>query len=218
MIKAVIFDFDGTLMNTLPTIAYYGGCALAEIGKEPIGEDEYKYFVGNGRDLLIHRMLGYYNADTPENFEIVGKKYDQGYEGDSLYKTVIYDGILELVDKLKKQGIRVCILTNKPHNVAVDVIHKVFGKDTFDIYYGQREGVAVKPSPESAWEIARELGFKNEECAFVGDTIVDVTTGKSAGMYAVGVLWGFREREELLEADAIISEPSELIEVIKKVK
>jgi phosphoglycolate phosphatase len=217
MIKAVIFDFDGTLMNTLPGIAHFCNTALKEVGLPPIETDKFRYFVGNGRDVLIHRILDHYNADTPDNYEKAGKKYDDEYENDILYGTVIYDGIMDLIGALKKDGIKVGILTNKPHDVAVQIIKTVFG-DSFDIYYGQREGIPTKPSPDGALAIARELGFKAEECAFAGDTIVDVTTGKKAEMYTIGVLWGFRDEDELKAADAIAKEPKDIYDIIKKVK
>ena len=101
MIKAVIFDFDGTLMNTLPGIAHFCNTALKEVGLEPIETDKYRYFVGNGRDVLIHRILEYYNADTAENYKTAGMRYDEEYEKDILYGTVVYDGIMYLLAKLK---------------------------------------------------------------------------------------------------------------------
>lgn len=217
MIKAVIFDFDGTLMDTLPGISSFCNKGLKAVGLPPIETEKFKYFVGNGRDLLIHRILEYYNNDTPENYEIAGKIYDDEYEKDILFGTVVYDGIRELLKTLKDKGIKIGILTNKPHNVAVNIIETVF-PDTFDIYFGQREGVPTKPSPDGALEIAKELGLDPAECAFVGDTIVDVTTGINAGMYAIGVLWGFRKKEELMAANAIVDKPFKIYETIKNLK
>ena len=214
MIKAVIFDFDGTLMNTLPGIAHFCNAALASVGLDPIETDEFRYLVGNGRDILIHRILDRFNADTEENYKTAGKVYDEEYEKDILFGTVIYDGIFELTSELKKNGIKTGILTNKPHDVAVMIINKVFG-DTFDIYYGQRPGVPIKPDPAGALAIARELGYKPEECAFVGDTAVDVETGKNAGMFTIGALWGFRSADELKPADALAESPKVVFDIIK---
>lgn len=217
MIKAVIFDFDGTLMNTLPGIAHFGNTALAEIGLAPVEEEKYKYFVGNGRDKLIHRMLDFYGADTPENFEIVGKKYDFLYEGDVMYGSVIYDGIPELLDSLRSAGIKTAMLSNKPDNVAQMLIEKNFcGK--FDICYGQRYGVPTKPNPAAALEIAEFVKASPEECMFVGDTNVDVSTGKNAGMHTVGVLWGFRGKDELEDAEFIAAVPKDIANAVKKIK
>lgn len=214
MIKAVIFDFDGTLMDTLPAIAYFGNTALAEAGLAPIETEKYKYLVGDGRDILIHRILDYHNAYTPSNYEKVGKKYDNEYEKDILFNTVVYEGITEMLNILKENHIKIAILTNKPHDIAAEIIHTVFGH-TFDLFYGQRTGMPIKPAPDGALAIADELGFSPEECAFVGDTIVDITTGKNAGMYTIGVLWGFRDLDELSVANAVVQKPNEIIQIIK---
>lgn len=217
MIKAVIFDFDGTLMNTLPGIAYFGNTALESVGLEPVETDKFRYFVGDGRNLLIHRMLAFRNADTPENYEAAGAKYDEEYEKNYLFKSEIYDGIPELLEKLRRDGIKTAVLSNKPDNVATQIIDAVF-KGKFDIYHGQRPGIPTKPSPDAALEIASELGAAPEECVFVGDTIIDVTTGKNAGMHTIGVTWGFREKSELEDADSIAEIPSDIYEAIKNLK
>lgn len=217
MIKAVIFDFDGTLMDTLPGIAHFCNTALASLGEEPIEIEKFKYFVGNGRTILIERTLSHRNALTDENLKKAIEIYDAEYGRDILFGTVVYDGIMELLQKLKNDGCKLGILTNKPHDVAVMIIKKVFG-DMFDGYYGQLDDVPIKPAPDGALRLAEDFGFSPEECAFVGDTIVDVTTGNNAGMYSIGVLWGFREEEELREAKAIAKVPEDVYEIVKKVK
>lgn len=214
--KAIIFDLDGTLTDTLTAISHFGNLALTANGFEAIEKNEYKYLVGNGRDVLIHRMLAYHNADTEENFEKVGKVYDKHYEADPMYKTDAYDGIKEVLSALKKRGIKLAVCTNKPDNVAQDVIKLVFGDDAFDFVCGVYDGGLPKPDPSRALVIAQKLGVKPEECLFTGDTYVDMHTAKNAGMTALGVLWGFRDREELIEAgaDIIISSPDEYINYI----
>lgn len=217
MIKAVIFDFDGTLMNTLPGIAHFGNEALKEIGAEPIAEEKYKYFVGDGRNKLIRRMLEHYGANTDENYEKVGKKYDFLYEADVMYGSVVYDGIQSLLERLADFGVKCAMLSNKPDNVAQMLVRENFaGK--FDICFGQRDGVPTKPNPRAALEIAEKLGVPPEECLFVGDTSVDVLTGKNAGMLTCGVLWGFRDREELKIADYLANKPEDVFETVKKIK
>lgn len=217
MIKAVIFDFDGTLMNTLPGIAYFGNSALAEAGLPPIDEEKYKYFVGNGRDKLIHRMLEFYGADTAENFEKVGKKYDCLYEADASCKSVVYDGIYELLDKLCGAGIKTAVLSNKPDNVIQMLAAENF-EGKFDVCLGRRAEMPHKPDPRSALEIAEAVGAAAEECLFVGDTCVDISTGKNAGMYTAGVLWGFRDVSEFSEADFIVGNAAEIFDAVKKIK
>ena len=218
MIKAVLFDLDGTLSDTIHTIAYYGNLALSTHGFPEIPTETYKKLVGNGRDLLIHRMLEYHNADTEENYIKVGKKYDDEYENDVMYLTKPYDGTPELLKDLKKDGIKCAVLSNKPHNVTGPVVELLFGKGTLDLCAGAKQGIPIKPAPDGALEIAKELGLSPEECIFVGDTYVDITTGKNAKMKTIGVLWGFRDEEELKNAgaDFIVSHPSEIYDIIKK--
>ncbi len=217
MKKLCIFDLDGTLSNTIPAIEYFGNTALAKYGFSPISADRYKKLVGNGRDLLIHRMLEENNADTPENYDKVGAAYDAGYEADPLYLTSPYDGIMELLDNLKAKGIKIAVLSNKPDNVCVDVVKLFFG-ERFDAIYGQKEGIPVKPAPDGALMICDELGEKPCDTIFIGDTYVDITTGKDAGMETIGVLWGFRDEEELRGAGAtyIVEQPSEISDIISK--
>lgn len=216
MIKSVIFDFDGTLMNTLPTISYFGNLALSSVGLDAIEPEKFRYFVGDGRDLLIHRMLEFHNADNYENYITVGKKYDEEYENNYLFKSIVYENIPELLSKLRKKGIKTAVLTNKPHNVAVQIINSVF-VDMFDIYYGQRPGIPTKPSNDAALEIAEKLNANPEECAFVGDTAVDIQTGKNSGMYTIGVLWGFRDADELKNADIIVNHPLEIFDFVTNI-
>lgn len=217
MTKLCIFDLDGTLTNTIPAISHFGNSALLKFGFPEIPMDRYKLLVGNGRDLLIHRMLEEFDADTEENYVNVGKAYDAGYEADPLYKTAPYDGIIELLDSLKNSGIKIAVLTNKPDNVAQDVVKLFFG-DRFDLIVGQKPGVKIKPNPDGAFFIAKELGAQTSETVFIGDTYVDISTGKNAGMKSVGVLWGFRDEAELLDAgaDYIVAHPREIADIILK--
>ena len=119
---------------------------------------------------------------------------------------------------MKKQGLKTAVLSNKPHVQTIDVIETLFGKESFDVIYGQREGVPIKPDPAGVFEILRELGMTSEELLYLGDTATDMNTGKSAGAFTVGALWGFRDRKELEEshADVIIAHPLELLDYIDK--
>lgn len=216
MIKLAIFDLDGTLLNTLPTIAYYGNKALGEYGLPPIEQERYKALIGNGRDLLIHRMLAETGDDTPDLYEKVGAVYDGAYEADQLYMTELYDGIEGLLKNLKGKGVRLAVLSNKPDNVVKPIVEKMFG-GMFDEVWGKRADYPVKPAPDAAFEILRSLGIGVDETAFIGDTAVDIKTGKNAGFLTVGVEWGFRGREELEQAgaDVIVKHASEIAEKLK---
>lgn len=217
MTKLCIFDLDGTLTDTLPALAHFCNSALSAYGFSELPTERYKKLVGNGRDILIHRILAENNADTPENYEKVGKVYNEAYAKDPLYKTKPYDGIMELLDNLIKNDVKIAVLSNKQHDVAVDVVRLFFG-DRFDIAYGQREGFKLKPDPTSAVEIAEMLKAKISDTFFIGDTNVDIQTGKNAGMKTIGVLWGFRDEEELSSAgaDYIVAKPEEILDIILK--
>ena len=220
MIKAVIFDLDGTVTDTLSTIAYFGNFALFTHGFKEIPEEHYKFFAGNGKKVLIERMLGFWGDYTEEEFKKVEKTYDDAYEGDPIGKTTVFDGILPLLSDLHDRGIKTAINSNKPHNVALMVLDSLFPQGSIDNIYGQIDGIPNKPDPLLALRLAKEFGVEPSECLFVGDTSVDMQTAKNAGMTAVGVLWGFREEPELKGsgADYIITNPAEILDIILKIE
>lgn len=215
-IKVCIFDLDGTLTNTIRAIAHFGNLALDAVGLGAISVEDYKRYVGDGRDKLIHRMLDAHNSDTPELFIKARDIYDAGYENDYLYDTDAYDGIKELIAELKARGIKLAVCTNKPDNVAHFVVNTIFGADCFDMVAGVIDGMPTKPDPYNALRIADKLGVTPDECIFLGDTNVDISTAKNAKMTAVGVLWGFRAQTELIQAgaDYIIDAPHKLLQLI----
>lgn len=219
MIKAVIFDLDGTISDTISTITHYCNVTLEYCGFEPIGEDKIKYFVGDGKKKLIHRLIGYYNADTPQMFEKAEKKYDSEYERDVVYETKPFDGICSLIAELRKNGLKTAVLSNKPDNVTVMITDIMF-KGLFDVCHGKREGIDTKPNPQGALLTAEELGVKPTECVFVGDTNVDIFTAKNSDMISIGVLWGFRDFDELKNAgaDHIVNKPNEILDIILKIE
>lgn len=196
-----IFDLDGTLLNTLPTIAHYGNSALKEFNFPEIEPERYKHLIGDGRDILIHRMLGEFDADTDDNFQKVRTAYDTLYEADYMYLAKPYPYIEELLTALKDNNIKLAVLSNKPDNVAGAIVKEVFG-DTFSEVWGKRSDYPTKPDPTAALEICRLLGELPKDTVFIGDTSVDVNTGKNAGMFTVGAEWGFRDRKELEDAGA----------------
>ncbi len=209
--KAYIFDLDGTLVDTLSSIAFYGNKALAKYGFGAIDLDRYKILVGNGRDKLIHRMLREFCADTEENYRLVGEEYDRLYEADVVCLARPYPGVVDMLTNLKSRGDYLAVLSNKPDNVVVPIVSELF-PGLFDLVYGYRKNVALKPEPEGAFLVAKELGVEASECIFIGDTDNDILTGVNAGMKTVGVLWGFRDERELKAAgaDYIVSSAKEI--------
>lgn len=142
--------------------------------------------------------------------------YTTEYEKDSLYLTKPFIKVNETLKVLKEKNMKTGVVSNKPHGAVCDVIESIFEKGTFDSYMGISEGIKTKPDPESVLKMASEFGVSADECVYVGDTNVDMQTGKNAGMFTVGVLWGFRDYDELEKngADMIISEPSELLKLV----
>lgn len=214
MYKCCIFDMDGTLADTIHSIAYFGNNALAEIGLPPIDTETYKILVGNGAEILIHRALDHYGCDTKENFDKVFPKYKSDYDADFMYLTKPYDGIMELLKELKSRQIKIAILSNKPHPTAKKVSDLMFGDELIDICRGETPEVPIKPDPKGLFLLLDEFSCKPEECIYIGDTGTDVETGKAAGAFTIGVLWGFRQASELKDADAIISHPGEILSFI----
>ena len=215
--KAYIFDLDGTLANTLTSIAYFGNRALEIYGYQPIEEQKYRYMVGNGAKILVRRMLRENGIDSEQAFNRVLSLYNQSYDDNPLYLTVPYAGVPETLKKLKSNNIKLAVLSNKPHNTTCKVAEKLFGSHLFDLVYGQREGVPLKPNPEPLLSVIRELGVNPTECVYVGDTATDIQTGKSADVFTVGVLWGFRDEAELREnhADAVIATANQLLDFME---
>lgn len=232
MIRGVIFDLDGTLADTLESIAYCTNRALSDFGFAAIGTERFKRFVGDGARMQVARALraagdtegaerlpcpdsdGFWTA--PVHLETVYDRYMRYFEKDCMYRVVPYAGILELLKKLRERGILTAVCSNKPHPNTQKVLADLFPGYAFDAVQGQEEGLPRKPAPDGVWRILEKLSLKREETLYVGDSGVDMDTGAAAGLRTVGVLWGFREKEELLahRADALIAEPMQLLSLI----
>lgn len=217
MIKVCIFDLDGTVSNTINSIAYFANNALNKAGFPSIETDVYKKIVGNGAKILVERMLKTVGADA-SYYDVVADEYNTKYDDNFLYLTEPYEGILDMLNALKDMGIKVAILSNKPHETTVKIADALFSNKLIDICYGGRKDVALKPDPVGVFEIMDKFGVSKDECLYIGDTATDMKTGKSAGVYTIGVLWGFREREELETngADAIVSHPDEIVDIAER--
>lgn len=216
MKKAVIFDLDGTLTNTLKSLWKSTNMALATAGLPPHEIDSYKYFAGNGAKELIRKSL-IADGDTElVHFDSVMEAYNRIFEEYCMYEVKPYDGIRELLKALKEKGLHLAVNSNKPQPRTVDVVEEIFGKDTFDLLVGQCEERRRKPAPDGVNYILEQLHMNKEDVLYIGDTCTDMQTGKSAGVFTVGALWGFRDRQELVEnhADAIIEKPLELLQYI----
>lgn len=200
--NACIFDLDGTLADTLRSIAYFGNGALNAFGYPSIAPEEYKLLVGNGADLLIRRMLARVGAGLSEaeirNFRA---EYDRRYESRPMHLVTAYPGLQSLLSKLKSNGVKLGVLSNKPDNMTRAIVSKLYGNIPGAVH-GQLPDVPTKPDPTAALAMARELGVSPGEVLYIGDSGVDMDTAKNAGMDSCGVLWGFRTEGELLEHGA----------------
>ena len=214
--RAVVFDLDGTLSDTIVSIAYCANRALEKFGLQGFETDRYKYFVGDGAAELIRRTLINQKRERMDLYEQVKEEYAKLFAVDCMYQVKPYDGIRELLSELKTRGVKIAVFSNKPHENTCKVIHDLFGDDVFDVEQGQVPEIEKKPSPEGVYMISEKLGIPVEEMLYVGDTNTDMQTGKNAGAFTVGVLWGFRDRKELEEnhADAIIAAPQELLKYL----
>ncbi len=214
--KAYIFDLDGTIANTLTSIAYFGNRALETYGYQPIEEQKYRYMVGNGAKILVRRMLRENGIDRRRC--LTGAFFTtRAMMITHFIWPYPYAGIPEMLKKLKSNDIKLAVLSNKPHSTTCKVAEKLFGNQLFDLVYGQREGVPLKPDPEPLLSVIKELGVKPTECVYAGDTATDIQTGKNAGVFTVGVLWGFRDEAELREnhADAVITTANQLLDFME---
>lgn len=218
MIKLCIFDLDGTVLDTIETIAYYGNYALQKNNIEPIAVHEYKYFAGNGIYHLIKKMLQFRNCYTEELYDKVFHDYDTAYNMAATYKTGVFGGLKPVLDKIKNSGINIAIASNKPDYPTKKVVSSFFGEDYFACVLGQREGVPLKPDPTIVFDILSHMNVSKEDCIYIGDTSVDMKTGKNAGLFTIGVLWGFRDEDELVEngADMVVKKPEEILEFVEK--
>lgn len=216
MIKACIFDLDGTLADTLNSMAIAANEALKSVGLSELPVDNFKYYAGDGAKTLVERILTDAGDPGLVNFDIVYERYNARFKTDCTYKVTVYDGIYETLEGLKKRNIKLAVLSNKPHDRAVDVVNKLFGEDIFDIVWGQKASVPKKPAPDGALMIADAFGVQTDECMYIGDTNVDMQTGNAAHMYTVGVLWGFRSKAELEEhrAHHIAQNPKQLLDIV----
>lgn len=216
MKKAVIFDLDGTLVDSLESIWYSANRAIEACGYPEIPLEKYKLFVGDGAEALIRRCLAYSGDVEEQNFEKVFLKYQVIFKEHCMYHVKPYEGIADMLDMFKQAGLKIAVFSNKPHERTLNVVERVFGKGYFDEILGQKDNRPKKPNPSGVYELAEKMGAELSDIVYVGDTCTDMMTGKNAGVYTVGVLWGFRDRAELEEyqADRIVEDAKELTKLV----
>ena len=212
--KAIIFDLDGTLLNTLDDIADSMNCVLEENGF-PIHEvEKYKYFVGDGITALVKRAVPeeYRDGETLKSLEI---RMREIYKDRWDLKTRPYEGIPELLHGLKERDVPMSILSNKPDEYTQLTVRKYLGEWPFKVILGSKSDLPKKPAPHGALAISQVLGVDPRECAYVGDMDIDMKTALAAGMNPIGVSWGFRMGEELIENGAlfVFERPEDILDL-----
>lgn len=213
--NAVIFDLDGTLLDTLADISGSANEVLKERGHPTHSIEAYRHFIGDGVATLFQRIL-------PEGLRAVDLIADCVDEFASTYgrkwneHSKLYPGIVELLDELTRRNVPIAVLSNKPHDFVGVCMNEFLSDWNFNPILGQRDGVPRKPDPAGVHEVCQALNVEASECLYVGDSSVDMLTAKNSGAFAVGVAWGFRPVEELIEygADQILNTPVDLLQLL----
>ena len=213
--KLVVFDLDGTLINSLEDLADSANWMLLQHGYPMHPVDAYRYFVGDGMRKLIERILPLEERNDVR-IEQCKAEFVAYYTIHMEDKTVVYPGMIELLKELKDRGLKIAVATNKVHIAVAPLMAKYFPGIRFDSMIGQREGIPVKPHPQIMYDILKETDCQPSETLHVGDTATDMQLAHSAAVTPVGVLWGYRPLEELQEAGAkfIIEKPEELLGLV----
>lgn len=212
MIKAILFDLDGTLLDTLDDLANSVNYALEFSGLSKRSREEIRRFVGNGVQTLMKRALPETHKEDSKAKQIMLEAFSTHYEVHSNDLTAPYYGILEMLETLSLSSYRLAVLSNKPHEALVDLCHKHFNNQ-FEKVYGAREGVPKKPSSIPLLSLIEEMGLSPQEVIYVGDSEVDIETAKNANVEIIAVNWGFRDDGDLkaLAPDKIVSHPDEIV-------
>ena len=210
MYKTYIFDLDGTLLNTLGDLAASTNYALRQYGMPEHTIDDVRRFVGNGVGKLIERAIPEGLANP--QYEDVLATFRKHYMLHSLDTTAPYPGIESLLHSLRSHGCNVAVVSNKFYNATVELCRHFFA-DTVEVAIGERENIRRKPAPDTVFEAMRQLGVSGEDTVYVGDSDVDVATARNSGIPCISVLWGFRDKDFLIEhgATTFVNTPEDIL-------
>lgn len=216
MKRLVVFDLDGTLLNTIEDLAASTNYALAQCGYPAHDVDEYRYFVGNGIDKLFERALPS-EVRSAEEVARMRSFFLPYYDAHNAVHTKPYAGIVELLGRLQAERVAMAVVSNKYQAATVKLIATYFPDIHFVAVLGQRQGVAKKPDPSAVNEVLSLSGTARRDALYVGDSGVDMETARNAGIESVGVTWGFRPEEELRQAGAnhVVHTPALLWQCVK---
>ncbi len=216
MYKGCIFDLDGTLTDTLESLTYSVNETLKEMKLPAIEDEQCRMFVGNGARVLLEKSLKAAGDRNNSRIDEAMERYGRIFGENCTYHVEPYDGIRTMLGELKSRGIKIAVLSNKPHQQAVDVVENIFGKGIFTYVLGQCDDIPRKPDPSGVFVVLDKMHLNADECLYIGDSEVDIATGSAAGVDTVGVEWGFRSKEVLKRAGAAqtIEKPSELLSLL----
>lgn len=213
--KLILFDLDGTLLDTLQDLGDSCNVILEQYGYPTYPLVAYKKFVGNGVQKLIERALPQ-EARTVETITVLLAAFKTYYEQKPVSHTRPYTGITPLLQELKSLGYLISVASNKYHEAVIPLMAEYFPDISFDLVLGHRTGRPAKPDPDIVFDSIQTLGVSKQDCFYVGDSSVDMDTANNAGVTAIGVTWGFRDEDELRQhgAQHIIHHPQELLEIL----
>ncbi|MBR5296027.1 MAG: HAD family hydrolase [Clostridia bacterium] len=220
MKKLVIFDLDGTLFNTTEAMKTCGNEALQRLGLPLLEGADYASFSGAGVEEYVNSILDKVGDREHHNARLFWEYYTSKNEAEQTELIFPYDGIKELLFDLKERGIRLAVLSNKNENACIPIIKEKFGEGIFDLVRGERKNTPPKPDPTGALETMEFFSALPEECLYVGDTQVDMLTGKNAKIPTVAVLWGYRTKEVLSQysPEFFAEKPEDILHLIEESK
>ncbi len=215
MYRAIIFDLDGTLVNSLEDLADATNYGLGIMGIKSHPVEAFKTFVGDGTIKLCERALADITDDSSEVSRL-HTMFSDYYNAHCMDKTKPYQGIMELLNKLKQQNIIIAVASNKPDEFSKHIVKKIFGENIFSVIMGKSPLRDTKPAPDIIFEILKNLGVSRNEAIMAGDSNVDILTAKNAGIASIGCTWGFRTRQELIDAGAanIADKPEDILKFL----
>ena len=217
MKKLLIFDLDGTLADTMPTLTESMNSVLSAYSFPHVDDAHVSRAIGNGMELMCRRCIPAEHYDNAEIYLPFLASYKAAYAKNYLNIDEPYAGLADSIAELKSRGYALAALSNKPHRYTVDIVEKLFGKGYFADVRGMMDGVPSKPDPTSFLDIAAKLGYNAENTVMVGDSEPDIAVARNAGSECIAVSWGYRTRDRLEAAGAvtIINDPHELLEILK---
>jgi phosphoglycolate phosphatase len=214
---AAIFDLDGTLLDTLADLANACNQALTDFGVAPVAFEHYRQLVGQGARNLVSTAVRLSHPEwTEEQIDPIFKAYRRHYATGWHRETAVYPGIYPLLEQLQAAQVKLAVLSNKPDDSTQLMLRHYFPGNPFSVAYGQLEDFPIKPDPALARHIAAKLGADPAQVALIGDSGSDMRTAVNAGMAGIGVLWGFRDADELTTggASALAGEPAALARIL----